>query len=257
MTLERGYNPRDFVVLANGGAGPSHAWVLSAELGLDSFVVPAAATAQSAYGIATCDLGFVAERPVYVRVGPGAKPADEKLAAVGAALEAAADEAGGLLRAASPQSRITLERRVSIRFRGQTNHMDIVFTGGSMDMAGYQRLVADFNAQYETLFGRGASFAQAGYEILGIQVAATAHLPPPSIAGAGEPLVKAKTRMVVFDDPGNPVETVIYKTSYPPPGTQADGPCIIEFPGQSVVVPPNYKARADKYGNLHVKRVQA
>ncbi len=52
MTLERGYNPRDFVVLANGGAGPSHL-VLSAELGLDSFVVPAAATAQSAYGIAT------------------------------------------------------------------------------------------------------------------------------------------------------------------------------------------------------------
>ncbi len=47
--------------------------------------------------------------------------------------------------------------------------------------------------------------------------------------------------MVVFDDPAKPVETVIYKTSYPPPGTQADGPCIIEFPGQSVVVPPNYR----------------
>jgi N-methylhydantoinase A len=257
MTLERGYNPRDFVVLANGGAGPSHAWVLSAELGLDSFVVPAAATAQSAYGIATCDLGFVAERPVYVRVGPGAKPAEERLTTVSAALKSAAQEAEGLLREASPQSRITLERRVSIRFRGQTNHMDIALASEAMNMESYGQLVQDFNAQYETLFGRGASFSQAGYEILGIQVAATAHLPPPSIAGAGEPLVKAKTRMVVFDDPAKPVETVIYKTSYPPPGTQADGPCIIEFPGQSVVVPPNYKASADKYGNLHVKRVQA
>jgi N-methylhydantoinase A len=257
MTLERGYNPRDFVVLANGGAGPSHAWVLSAELGLDSFVVPAAATAQSAYGIATCDLGFVAERPVYVRVGPGAKPADERLASVSSALQSASAEAEGLLREASPQSRITLERRVSIRFRGQTNHMDIALASEAMNLESYGQLVRDFNAQYETLFGRGASFSQAGYEILGIQVAATAHLPPPSIAGVGEPLVKAKTRMVVFDDPAKPVETVIYKTSYPPPGTQADGPCIIEFPGQSVVVPPNYKASADKFGNLHVKRVQA
>jgi N-methylhydantoinase A len=257
MTLERGYNPRDFVVLANGGAGPSHAWVLSAELGLDSFVVPAAATAQSAYGIATCDLGFVAERPVYVRVGPGAKPAEERLDTVSAALKSASQEAEGLLREASPQSRITLERRVSIRFRGQTNHMDIALASEAMNMESYGQLVQDFNAQYETLFGRGASFSQAGYEILGIQVAATAHLPPPSIAGTGEPLVKAKTRMVVFDDPARPVETVIYKTSYPPPGTQADGPCIIEFPGQSVVVPPSYKASADKYGNLHVKRVQA
>lgn len=256
MTLERGYNPRDFVVLANGGAGPSHAWVLSSELGLDSFVVPAAATAQSAYGIATCDLGFVAERPVYVRVGPGAKPDPDRLAAVSAALASASAEADGLLRKASPQSRITLERRVSIRFRGQTNHMDIGFVGDEMNLAGYDQLVSSFNDQYETLFGRGASFSQAGYEIIGIQVAATAHLPPPSLAGAGEPLVKAKTRMVVFEDPNAPVETIIYKTSYPPPGSEVDGPCIIEFPGQSVVVPPLYKARADQFGNLHVKRVQ-
>lgn len=257
MTLERGYNPRDFVVFANGGAGPSHAWVLSSELGLDSFVVPAAATAQSAYGIATCDLGFVAERPVYVRVGPAAQPAADRLAAVSAALKSASEEAETLLRNASPQSRITVERRVSIRFRGQTNHMDVNLENETMDIDSYAKLVAEFNRQYDTLFGRGASFAQAGYEILGIQVAATAHLPPPSIAGAGEPLRKLKSRMVVYDDPRTPVETAVYHTSYPPPGSQAEGPCIIEFPGQSVVVPPNYTASADKFGNLLVKRVQA
>lgn len=257
MTLERGYNPRDFTVLANGGAGPSHAWVLSTELGLDSFVVPAAATAQSAYGIATCDLGFVAERPVYVRVGPGASPAPERLAAVTRALASACEEAESLLRNASPQSQITLERRVSIRFRGQTNHMDIACNSSVFDDESFRRLVADFNTAYETLFGRGASFAQAGYEILAIQVQATAHLVAPSIAGAGQPLQKKGSRKVVFDDPGQVVETVIYATSNPPPGAELDGPCIIEFPGQSVVVPPAWHARADEFGNLHVKRVQS
>lgn len=256
MTLERGYNPRDFVVLANGGAGPSHAWVLSAELGLDHFVVPAAATAQSAFGIATCDLGFVAERSVYVRVGPGAAPAADRLAAVSAALQSATREAEALLREASPQSHLTFERRISIRFRGQTNHLDVAFEPDAMTLEGFAKLVSAFNAQYETLFGRGASFAQAGYEILAIQVAATAHLPPPSIAGAGEKLRLAGSRKVVFNDPGKPVETAVWLTSHPPPGAQVEGPCIIEFPGQSVVVPPNYRANADQYGNLHVKRVQ-
>lgn len=257
MTLERGYNPRDFTVLANGGAGPSHAWMLSAELGLDSFVVPAAATAQSAYGIATCDLGFVSERPVYLRAGPGVVPAPERLAAVTQALKAACEESESLLRNASPQSQITLERRVSIRFRGQTNHMDIACAASRFDADVFRQVVANFNTAYETLFGRGASFAQAGYEILGIQVMATAHLAPPSIAGAGQPLQIKGSRMVVFDDPGAAVETTIYATSNPPPGTSLDGPCIIEFPGQSAVVPPGYHASSDQFGNLHVRRAQS
>jgi N-methylhydantoinase A len=67
MTIERGYDPRDFTLLANGGAGPSHAWVLCEELGLDSFIV---ATAESAYGAGNSDLGFSAERPAYARVSP-------------------------------------------------------------------------------------------------------------------------------------------------------------------------------------------
>jgi len=89
MTIERGYDPRDFTLLANGGAGPSHAWVLSEELGLESFVVPAAATAESAYGTGNSDLGFTAERPAYARVSPGAVPNAQQLAGITAALQSA------------------------------------------------------------------------------------------------------------------------------------------------------------------------
>ena len=84
MTIERGYDPRDFALFANGGAGPSHAWVLSEELGLDSFIVPAAATAVSAFGTGNSDLGFTAESPGYVRVRPGGVPAAEQLAKISA-----------------------------------------------------------------------------------------------------------------------------------------------------------------------------
>ncbi len=73
-TIERGHDPREFTFFANGGAGPSHAWALVRELGLDGFVVPAAATAQSAFGCANSSLGLTRERPVYLRVASDAVP---------------------------------------------------------------------------------------------------------------------------------------------------------------------------------------
>lgn len=252
MTLERGYNPLDFALLANGGAGPSHAWVLSAELGLRGFVVPAAATAQSAFGTANCDLGYVAERPVYVRVPPRGEPAPDRLQAIGEAMRAARDEAQALLRTAGANEDIKVEQSVSVRFRGQSHHLDVPFVGGLFDSAAYQRVVAAFQQQYESLFGGGASFSQAGYEILSIQASAAVRLTPPSITGSGDQLVRRGSRKVVFDDPTHAVDTAIFQTLFPPPGAEVQGPCIIEFPGQSVVVPPGARASADRFGNLHV-----
>lgn len=252
MTLERGYNPLDFVLLANGGAGPSHAWVLSTELGLPGFVVPAAATAQSAFGTANCDLGYVAERPIYVRIPPRGEPASDRLQAVSEAVHTAREEAQALLRTAGAVEDIQMESSVSVRFRGQAHHLDVPFVGSVFDGAAYQRVVTAFQQQYESLFGGGASFAQAGYEILSVQATASVRMIPPSIAGSGDELRRRGSRKVVFDDPANAVETDIFQTLFPPPGAEIVGPCIIEFPGQSVVVPPGSRAAADQFGNLHV-----
>jgi N-methylhydantoinase A len=254
MTIARGYDPREFTLLANGGAGPSHAWVLCEELGLDGFIVPAAATAESAYGTANSDIGFTAERPAYVRVSPGGTPAAEQLSRVNDALEAAAAEVRSNLGLAAPKAEMAVERYVSIRFRGQTNHLDVPVGEGAFDHNAYADATRRFENQYETLFGRGAAFSNAGYEILSVRVMGSAALAPPAVATKGEPLVSHKSRKVVFDDPQKPVDTAIYLTTFPQSGATAAGPAIVEFPGQSVVVPPGMRATADAYGNLHVTR---
>ena len=59
-------------------------------------------------------------------------------------------------------------------------------------------------------------------------------------------------RQVVFDDPALPVSTAIYRTTLARPGERVQGPCIIEYPGQSVVVPPGASACADAQGHLEV-----
>ncbi len=254
MTIERGHDPREFTLLANGGAGPSHAWVLSAELGLSGFVVPAAATAESAFGTGNADLGFTADRPAYARIGAGATPTPEQLALVAAALGEAEREVVGNLARAAPHAAATIERSLAIRFRGQAHHLDVALDAGAFDLAAFRATTERFERQYETLFGRGAAFAKAGFEIISVRAVGTAALPPPGAAAAGMPLVAARTRKVVFDDPREPLDTAIYLTTRPRAGATVAGPAIVEFPGQSVVVPPGARATADEFGNLHVER---
>ena len=253
MTIERGYDPRDFVLFASGGAGPSHAWVLSAELGLDRFVVPAAATAVSAFGTGNSDLGFTTESPAYARVRPGATPMAGQLAKISAEIASTVAEVRRNLERAAAAGNTRIERLASVRFRGQTHHLDIPLEADAFDLAAYGSVVARFEKNYETLFGRGAAFSRAGYEILSVRAVGTGALPPPAQATKGEPLAFSKTRKVVFRDPKAPLDTAIYLTTFPAEGAGVDGPAIIEFPGQSVVVPPGARATADGFGNLHVR----
>jgi N-methylhydantoinase A len=253
MTIERGYDPRDFTLLANGGAGPSHAWVLGEELGLDSFIVPAAATAQSAYGTGNSDLGFTAERPAYARISPGASPTDAQLQHVTDALRSAVGEVQTNLALAGPKGDIRIETFVAIKFRGQTNHLDIPFEGRAFTRETYQTVTQSFEKQYETLFGRGAAFSNAGYELISVRAMGIGALPPPALATKGEYFEPQGTRPVFFRDAKRSIETAIYRTSFPRDGESAQGPAIIEFPGQSVVVPPGASARADRFGNIHVR----
>ncbi len=253
MTIERGYDPRDFTLFANGGAGPSHAWVLAAELGLNSFVVPAAATAQSAFGTANSDLAFTTERPAYVRLQAGRAANEAEIARVVAGLDDALRDVRANLAAAGAGANVRIDRSAAIRFRGQTHHLDVPLDEGAFDAAAFKAATRKFGGMYDAMFGHGAAYSGAGHELLAVRATGTGSLPPPPLKMSGDALVAAGHRSVVFDDPAKAVETRIWRTTFPAPDARVDGPCIIEFPGQSAVVPPGGKARADDFGNLHIE----
>ena len=253
MTVERGYDPRDFALFANGGAGPSHAWVLAAELGLTSFVVPAAATAQSAFGAANADVSFSTERPCYVRLQARRAANSDEISRIARALEDASAEVRANLARAGLASAQKLERYASIRFRGQTHHLDVPLAEGELTQAAVAQAIAAFQTHYDTLFGRGAAFAGAGHEILSIRITGGGALPPPPLRASGDTPVEHGVRTVIFDDPATPVKTRIWRTRFPAPGARFEGPCIIEYPGQSAVLPPGASGDVDAFGNLHVR----
>ena len=252
MTIQRGYDPREFTLFANGGAGPSHAWAFARDLGLGGFVVPAAATAQSAYGCGNADLGVTKECAVYLRAGPGAEPDARAVAAIDTTVRTLEKEAMAELVRAGAQGEITVERLLAVRFRGQSNVIDVVLDAARFDADAFAALTKKFEGIYEVLFGRGASYGGAGHEIVSARAIARGVVQPPAARAQGKPLESAGARRVVFDNPAASIETAIYKTRYPAPDVKVDGPAIIEFPGQSVVVPPRGSAVADKFGNLHV-----
>ena len=253
MTIERGYDPREFTLFANGGAGPSHAWVLAAELGLDRFVVPAAATAQSAFGTANAEVSFSTERPCYVRLQAGRQANDAETERVAKALTDAHANVAENLQRAGLNTNQHLESFMAIRFRGQTNSLEISIADGPLTSLVIRDAIASFQSSYETLFGKGASFAGAGHEILSVRITGSGPLPPPPLQARGDTPERVGTREVIFDDPAISTPCSIWRTTFPAPGSLFEGPCIVEYPGQNAVLPPGAKAHVDAFGNLHVE----
>jgi len=254
VTIERGHDPREFTLIAGGGSGPSHAWSLCRELGMDEFVVPPTATAQSAFGAGTAPLRATTERTCYLRLAPGQEPSEHHADL----LRRAADDVSGQARDAfAAHATVQVDVTAAVRYRGQAHHLDVPVKHATDDHGTGQvaELLDRFEREYEVLFGRGAGFREAGFELLSVRAIATASSDSVGTAAglAGSPLTEIGRRAVVFDDPGAPVATPVYASDRPRPGSRLLGPCLVELPGCVVVVPPGGTVTVDDDAVLHVK----
>jgi len=249
VTIERGHDPREFTLVAGGGSGPSHAWALCRETGLSGFVVPPTATAASAFGAGTSDLKTTASRTSYRRILPEVGASDEDTKVIVSALAETRERA---LAAIPDPDGSTVTDIASVRYFGQAHHLDIPLPE-HVDTDAVAALLNDFERDYEQLWGRGAGFKEAGFEILSVR--SVAALPATNIAGAGtgDLFEKAGTRPVVFDDANNPDDTAVYEARWPAADQELSGPALVSLPGCVVVIPPGATATTDALGQIHVK----
>jgi N-methylhydantoinase A len=251
-TVQKGYDPRDAVVFAYGGAGPVHAGVYARELGAQGVVVPLGELCSlwSALGAASADLLHIYEA-VDIRPSPF-DPARvmthfQELEARGVA-QLGAD---GI-----DPARARLARSADIRYKGQINEVEMPVSGGRLDAAALEQLVADFHRRYETVYGRGAGFREARVEIVTYRVRASAASAKPRIAAAPEsdsvpaPDARAGTRPVYWSELGDFEPTPIFRGDRLAPGNVVPGPAIVQVPDTTIVVHPFERARVDPYGNV-------
>ena len=255
MTVERGFDPRDFTLFAFGGAGPAHAGVFGAELGVKSIVIPQKEIASTwcAFGAAAADVLHV-----YEQADIQASPFDAaRVNRVLEALERRAHrqmDADGIARA-----RRRLAFSLDMRHRGQINEVEVLLPEGRLKGAFGERLRERFTARYEQLYGRGSSYRGAGIEIVTLRLRASAATPRPQLRRARKLSVRIAPgalvgrRAIWWADYGRTRSTPIYDGARLAPGNSLRGPAVVETTDTTIVVHPRRSLRVDAYGNFEIE----
>jgi len=256
VTIGRGHDPRDFVLLAYGGAGPAHCIGYGAELGVPRILIPATSMAHSAYGALASDIQQSAERSLVLRAGGGSHdPWDgldcDAINAVFAELQercVAAMEQSGFTQAQS-----ALARSIDMRYRRQTHDLMVPVPDGAVTPTTARTLVETFEESYEAVYGKGAGFRFAGIELTTFRVVAVGRTQKPSIRKPSAVVApKPGTRRIFEPATLKWTEADVFEWLDMPAGFAVSGPAIVEHPETTVYVGPGQTARLDNAGNLSV-----
>lgn len=253
--VEAGYDPREFVLYAFGGAGPAYCASYAAEVGVREVVVPLGpvASAFSAYGLASSDIVLAREIS-----DPGLMPLPaEQVQRHFDELEAALDS--DLRRQGLQYDRIEYVRSIDLRYTSQLAEVPVVVPAGELDDTAVKTVAADFERRYAELFGAGSGFSAAGIQAITFRVRATGILPfnpqLPKLADADtkDPSsVLLTTRKVCLDVRHGLVDPPVYYYARLRHGHVITGPAVIEVSTTTVVVPPGMTGKVDHLGNLHI-----
>ena len=246
-TLERGFDPREFAMMAYGGAGPVHAASYAEQVGVRELIVPFFATVHSAYGAAKSDVRFSLQHshPLVLPAAPA------RVEEIYAAMEA--QGTGRLAEAEVPKEARRFERWVEARYRRQVHHLRVA-APARIDEAGLSRIAADFEAEYERLFGKGAALKDAGIELVNYGVDAVGVTPRTEARySEGGKAKAAGERMTYCPRKNEMLSTPVYDGPSLAVGTRLGGPAIIEHPGTTIVVLSGQQAEIDSFRHTRVK----
>jgi N-methylhydantoinase A len=256
LTIEKGYDPRDFALVGLGGGGPMHCATLARELGMAKAVVPVMPGVLSAWGMLTVDMAQDRSRTVLKR-RHALTPAElgETLGGLRDAVHAA------FARQGVPPGNVSLKYVLDMQYYGQVFTLPI--TLGDLDREaspdGAVRVTAEdldaatqaFHAEHRREYGH----ADPGQEVQVVhaRVFGKATVDHPEIQrpepAAGDVSEAEEGQRPVFFG-GERLETTVYDRGRLAPGHEFAGPAIVVEPSSTTVVPPSCRVAVDPYRNL-------
>ncbi len=252
-TVEKGHDPRSFVLFAFGGAGPVHASRYAADLGVRQVVIPLTASVHGATGLISSDVVHEYGKSDHLQV-----PADP--GRVNANFDELIRRARSDLGAAGfGPSEMAITRSADMRYRYQVHELNVPLAPGTAPLteADLERLYAEFDDAYEKAYGKGSGYREAGKEILTFRVAAVGMLAKPRVRK--EPARKAPAdealkppRDVFFEERGEFAPARVYDFQRMRPGMELSGPAVIETPVTTVVVNPRDRVEIDGFRNVRI-----
>jgi len=248
VTTERGLDPRDFTLVAYGGAGPLHAVEIARELAIRTIVIPQAPGHFSAFGMLTADM-----RREYARTHR-ARISAENIDGVRALIAELESEARAWMAgtAIAPQA-ISLEYAGDARYVGQDHSVTIPLALGADNAASVRTIKAAFDAAHQQHYSHSAPEEDAELVALRVSIVGTLERPRlPQIPAGGvlpPPEAVAGCRPVFFER-GDAVEAVLYDRAWLRAGNRFEGPAIILESGSSTCVPAGVGVEVTLHGHL-------
>ncbi len=243
ISVMRGLDPRDFTLLAYGGAGPLHAAAIAEELGITEIIIPPMPGAFSAYGLLTADTRYDVTRTRLTSLS------NTTLQHLQDLLEPLREEARERLRRDGfTEENIRLQVFLDIRFVGQAFELTTPMPDAPETL---DEIAAAFQAVYEERYAQSdtAPAEIVSFRVVGLGKAPSVELPEHT----GDASTDIETRSVSFDSTF--VETAIHRRETLRVETAMPGPAIIEEDGATTVVPPGFNATLDRFGILTLRRV--
>jgi N-methylhydantoinase A len=245
ISVSNGYDPRDFALVAFGGAGPMHATAIADELEMQCVLIPVGPGNFCAFGALISDIRAdrVLTRTIQLRQSSWAD-----VDAVFARIEAEAR--AELVAEAVDPAAIVLRRTVGMRYLGQSWELAVDLPDGLDTLAA---LEAAFAEVHDRRFGHKSGDAT---EIVSFRAAALGIVPKPSLphrtAAGGLDTARTGARDVFFA--GEVLPTPTYDRERVPVDAVIAGPAIIDEAGATTIVPPEWTARVLAYGDMLLER---
>jgi N-methylhydantoinase A len=250
VCTRRGYDVRDFALVAGGGAGPAHAACLAERLDIDRVVVPSVAALYSAFGMLTMDLGRDFARSHVARVD-SVDPAD-----VGRLFD---DMEADALREFAPlglgRDELTFTRSAEMRYVGQFHEVEIDFPRGPVTAETIDQALAALHERHEDLYSFAMPWAPA--QFLTFRLLATARQGEFELraeAAASPDASDAIKRTRTCWWAGKPLETPAYDGTALKAGNVLEGPAVVEERTTTIVVPGGFRCSVDERKNYIVER---
>jgi N-methylhydantoinase A len=249
VSLERGLDPRDFALMAFGGAGPMHAAELADELGIAEVLVPPSPGLFSSIGLLFSDLRYDYVRGMVRRLD------DLDVAAVEVAFsDMEAEASAQLARDGYSAERAALHRSIDLRYAGQGFELT-VSTGSPFHEDAANRAARSFHDRHRDVYGYAAEAEPL--EVVALRLAALVSVTKPRLAretkAGRQPSADAlrTRRKAFFGDTWH--EARVYERNALRAENRLEGPAIVEQYDATTVVPPGWIAKVDELRNLRLR----
>ncbi len=251
VSVERGYDPRDFVLVGAGGATAAHITSLAGEIGIDTVILPKLASGLCAFGQIISDVkyNYMATSPLRLE-GPAYATINRLFEQI---------EAQGvkhLLADGFAKSAIRIERSLDMRYVGQVHECTVDIGNFANDAKALEKVKDAFHKRHEELYTY--SEPHNAVEVVNIESTLYGHVdkPQPPRVKQGMPPAKAVVgrRKAIFAADGKLIDTPVYDGSKLGAGAAIKGPAIIEEVTTTIVIEPKWSAKLDVSGSYVITR---